>query len=263
MTELRIMTFNLRGSIFSDGKNIWENRAHLAVATISDSDPDLIGLQEAHPGNLETLEKDLGSYTQERGPRYDNKEPFAFPAILWKAERLEKLESGGFWISKTPEVYSADWDTKFVRSACWVRFREIETGKAFLCLNTHLDVASEEARVEGSRLIVDKLQDLAGGLPVVVLGDFNANFGTETYQTFINHGFKDVYLETGNEDGEDVYTIHRFTGEKQSWERRIDWILTRDGEGKVEAESCRIIRDASPPLYPSDHYPVEANIRIL
>lgn len=257
------MTFNLRGSRFPDGENIWENRAHLAVATILDSDSDLIGLQEAHPGNLETLAKDLPGYRQERGPRYDNKEPHAFPAILWKPEKLEKVESGGFWVSKTPEVYSGDWDTSFVRSACWVRFRSKDTGHEFLCLNTHLDNASEEARVEGSRLIVNRLEEMAGNLPIVVVGDFNANFGTETYQTFASRGYKDVYLETGNEDGEDVFTIHRFTGEKQSWERRIDWILTRDGEREVKADTCRIIRDASPPLYPSDHYPVEAEIRFL
>ena len=52
MNDLRVMSFNIRGSRFSDGDNIWPNRAPLNVETIRAHAPDLIGFQELDLGNL-------------------------------------------------------------------------------------------------------------------------------------------------------------------------------------------------------------------
>lgn len=41
------------------------------------------------------------------------------------------------------------------------------------------------------------------------------------------------------------------------------WILTKDSaKKKLHTTSCEILRDAEPPVYPSDHYPVFAQLSI-
>jgi exonuclease III len=41
---------------------------------------------------------------------------------------------------------------------------------------------------------------------------------------------------------------------------RIDWILVRGGELPAQVHSSDIVHDARPPLYPSDHFPVVAEV---
>ena len=43
---------------------------------------------------------------------------------------------------------------------------------------------------------------------------------------------------------------------------RVDLILTHAGATAFQTTSCTIVRDAQPPLYPSDHYPVVAELRL-
>jgi endonuclease/exonuclease/phosphatase family metal-dependent hydrolase len=262
MSNLRVMTFNLRGAVIPDGENIWPHRARFSAEVIRREDPDLIGFQEVQEGNLESYREFLTGYERAKGPQYNNHEPYCYATIFWKPEKLERLDSGGFWLSKTPHEFSGDWGTRYIRSAHWIRFREIDTGIEFVFLNTHLDHISEEARREGSRVIIEQLKVVAEGLPIIATGDFNSNPGSAAHEVFLGEGFEDVYLAAGNEDSDDTITFHAFTGEKQSWERRIDWILTRGSNGEFGSASCEIVKDARPPLYPSDHYPVQATIRL-
>lgn len=134
-------------------------------------------------------------------------------------------------------------------------------------LNTHLDHISERARVEGARLIIERLDDeQRAGAAAVVTGDFNAPIGSATYRLFADAGFVDAHLACGNDDEPSKsFTYHGFQGEafrgSDAAPRRIDWVLLRDGAStRVGARSCEIVRDAAPPVYPSDHYPVVAEI---
>ena len=48
------------------------------------------------------------------------------------------------------------------------------SGKEYFALNTHLDHIGVVARREGVSLILDRVNELSDGLPVIVTGDFNA-----------------------------------------------------------------------------------------
>src|SRR3712207_5316855 len=148
------MSFNVRGSSRDRGEaNAWEYRAGLNVETLERAAAALSGLQESQRGNLETYRERVPRYAHILGPRSGNREPYDFNAILFDRGRLELLDSGGFWLSETPERYSASWGTRVVRSANLVRFRFSKTGLSFLHLNTHLDHVSRRARLEGSKQI--------------------------------------------------------------------------------------------------------------
>src|SRR5918912_1129453 len=118
--QIRVMSFNVRGS-FHDArkKNAWRNRAALNVATIGRHAPDAIGLQEAQRGNLDAYRKRLPHYAHIHGPRYGNTIPYDFNTILFDPGRLEPLDSGGFWLSETPQKYSKSWGTRVARSDTW------------------------------------------------------------------------------------------------------------------------------------------------
>ncbi|MDQ3942604.1 MAG: endonuclease/exonuclease/phosphatase family protein [Actinomycetota bacterium] len=269
-SPVRVMSFNVRGS-FRDvrKRNAWRNRAELNIATIERYAPDVIGLQEAQRGNLGAYRKHLPHYAHIRGPRYGNAIPHDFNTILFDSERLEPLDSGGFWLSVTPERYSRSWETRVARSATWVLFRMIGTGLSFLHLNTHLDHVSALARREGSKLIVSRVVEISDRTgvdpPAILTGDFNSRPGNRTHKTFTESGFADTYLAAGNEEGANTFHAFRGAGYRDAHgPRRIDWIFLKDAQGRLRVESHRIIHDAdeSSGLYPSDHYPILADFSI-
>jgi endonuclease/exonuclease/phosphatase family metal-dependent hydrolase len=271
--RIRVMSFNVRGS-FRDArrKNAWRNRVELNVATIERYVPDVIGLQEAQRGNLSAYRKRLPRYAQIRGPRYGNAIPHDFNTILFDPERLEPLDSGGFWLSETPEKHSRSWETRVARSATWALFEAPGTNLTLLHLNTHLDHISALARQEGSKLLVRKVAEISGRTdvdpPAIVTGDFNSRPGNRVHNTFTESGFVDSYLAAGNEEG--ANTFHAFKGalyhdaHPARGPRRIDWILLKDPEGRLRIDSHKIIHDADEDsgLYPSDHYPIMADFGI-
>src|SRR5215211_4137791 len=267
------MSFNVRGS-FHDvtTKNAWRNRAPLNVATIERYAPDVIGLQESQRGNLATYRRHLPRYAQIRGPKYGNAYPYDSTAILYDPEKLRPLDTGGFWLSETPERHSRSWGTRVARSATWALFGVPGADLSILHLNTHLDHVSALARREGSKLVVRRIVELAGRTnvdpPSIVTGDFNSRPGNRTHKTFTESGFADTYLAAGNEEG--ANTFHAFRGalyrdaHPARGPRRIDWILVKDPKGRLRVRSHRIIHDAdeNSGLYPSDHYPILADFSI-
>ena len=271
---LRVMSFNVRGASHRDGINAWPGRAEINVRTIERYAPDLIGLQELHAPNLEVYKEELPGYERIMGPAYGTDKVEEFAAIFYDAERFERLDAGGFWLSDTPEESSASWGNEVVRSANWAVLRCRRTGVAFLHANTHLDHLSERARVEGNRLIVRQTEEAAlnhGHPPTIVTGDFNCKPGSAPYEVFLEHGFADTFLAAGNEEDENAYTFHAFKGSRfkpgdtDKPFGRIDWILLRDTDGRFGVLSHQIPRDADEEagLYPSDHYPVLADLSIM
>ena len=244
-------------------------RARL-VETIRRHSPDVVGFQEVQSGNLETYTENLPRYDHLQGPEYGNAACPSFNAIFFDVRRLRLLDSGGFWLSTAPERYSSSWASKAIRSANWAYFDSARAGLSLLHLNTHLDHVSDRARVEGSRLIIREISNLLRRFgeetPVLVTGDFNCRPWTPAYRSFLERGFADTYLATGNEDGADAHTFHAFKGSRYRdahthlGPRRIDWILLKDPRRRLRALSHVIVRDHAGETYPSDHYPLLADL---
>lgn len=105
----------------------------------------------------------------------------------------------------------------------------------------------------------------------MVTGDFNCNPWSPTYRIFLAAGFVDTFRAAGHGDDAGTSTFHGFRSADYfalEWGDqvfcRVDWILMRDGTAKrVQTTSCTIVRDAEPPLYPSDHWPVVAEVLLL
>jgi endonuclease/exonuclease/phosphatase family metal-dependent hydrolase len=269
------MTFNLRGCKYpQDAPNLWLNRADLTLRTLRKYSPDLIGFQEVQEGNLETLQNELAEYNYFIGTPSNEIDFYNYNTIAWKPERFELVDSGGMFLSETPHTWSKNWDSRFVRSANWVRMRCAVTGTEFLHINTHLDHVGVQARRQAAQQIIATAADLSQGvLPTFLTGDFNCipwlpeygspdgrPFEDTAYQLFTSYGYQDSFLETGQIDTPHTHTFHGFQGEafgeqKDGMAQRIDWVLFKDNRCAVTVCDAQIIRDCEPPMYPSDHYP--------
>ena len=284
MEGVKVMTFNLRGARGEqDGDNAWVHRRELNVATIKKNDPDLIGFQEYQIGNQAVYDVELPEYDYEMSQMAShNGERAEYTPIYWRKSRFEKLDSGTFYLSKTPDVWSTGWDASLPRGALWCKFRELESGVEFIYLNAHLDHVGEQARVESAKMIVARMNALRaeGDVPVMVSADFNSHVydvGDEVlsqhdrdlppagtvHKVFTDAGYQDTFYSGGNIDHPTTNTFHGFHGvDFPQIALRIDWILTLDGAQVFDVDVCSIIRDEAPPIYPSDHYPVVAQLNL-
>lgn len=260
---LRIMTFNIRLDLASDGPNAWPHRRDWVASLIRFHAADAVGVQEALAHMLTELDTRLPGFARVGVGRADGRAGGEFSAILYDTRRLELLDSGTFWLSPTPEVAgSKGWDAAIERVATWARFRDRRTGCSHLHLNTHFDHIGEQARQESARLIRTRLASLAGDLPVIVTGDLNADPRSVPYRIFTRDTIAGGIAPLV--DAFDVSSDGHY-GPTSSWNafkaiepgRRIDYILVSP---RVPVLAHGILPDSWDNRFPSDHLPVLAVI---
>ncbi|HEU0284576.1 MAG TPA: endonuclease/exonuclease/phosphatase family protein [Sphingomicrobium sp.] len=176
---LRVMSYNIRLDLESDGINGWSNRREQFVGQVRLIQPAILGLQEVVPGQKADLEQALPGYAFIGVARDDgrNKGEYSNLAIDRTIFRIQS--SGTFWLSPTPKVPSKGWDAAFPRIATWAKLVRRNDGRRFLALNTHFDHVGQTARLESARQIVRWIgANRSPGETVLVTGDLNAEPGT-------------------------------------------------------------------------------------
>jgi endonuclease/exonuclease/phosphatase family metal-dependent hydrolase len=267
----RVLSFNVNGDAAS-GTNGWQDRARLNIQTILRYSPDLIGFQEVARGNQAAYEEHFTDYDHVAGIRYGDLPPQERSPIFWKRSRYTLIGAGEFWFSETPDVESVGWGVAYPMGATWVRLQCRVTDAQLLHVNTHFEDGAdgETSRQRASELIVTRRAQIGADLPAIVTGDFNDNPWSPAYRNFIEAGFTDTYRAAGHADSLRSSTFHGYKGtgyfalewgENLFW--RVDWILTRDGARRIQTLASAILRDAEPPLYPSDHYPIVSEMLLL
>ena len=130
--ELTVASFNIRLAARGDlGTRSWKARRDLVVETIRKMDPDLFGVQEALPQQMDYLTRELPDYHKFGVGRDDGKNRGEYSAIFIRAERLTRdVEEGGtFWLSGTPAAAgSKSWGNGITRICTWTRLVDQKTG---------------------------------------------------------------------------------------------------------------------------------------
>lgn len=261
---LSVLTFNIRYNNPADGENAWPKRKAMAAGVIRDRAADAVGLQEALKSQIDDLLAALPGYAVVGVGRDDGKEKGEYSAILYRADRLKVLESGTFWLSETPEVPgSKSWATACTRICTWARFEDRSAGKTFYQFNTHLDHQSQDARVNGAKLIMGRIAARQHPDPVIVTGDFNAGEENPATRLFTAPGDngKAAFIDTfraANPSERDTGTFHAFDGTpgaRNSTREKIDYVLVSPG---WSTRSAAIEKTNVDGRYPSDHFPVAA-----
>jgi endonuclease/exonuclease/phosphatase family metal-dependent hydrolase len=252
---LRVMTFNVRLLTGNDGANKWDARRDLVAEMLRAEDPDVIGTQE--------LFKRQGDEIVERLPQFvwfgegrrggDDDEHMG---VFYRKDRLRVRESGNFWLSDTPEVAgSRTWGNLFPRMVTWARFERPADGATFMLYNTHFPYrdSDEPARLRCAELIRSRLAQLPSNERVILIGDFNTVPESQAHATLTTL-LTDAWVAADKRSGPEG-TFHGFSGKP---ERRIDWILFRG----LTARSIKTITMQRDGRYPSDHFPVVAELEL-
>ena len=260
--ELKIISFNIRYNSWNDidGENRWSNRRDAVVQMIREEHPAAIGLQEALIDQLLYLDSCLPQYRRVGVGRDDGKEGGEFMVIYYDTARLELLSGVTWWLSETPETPSKGWDAACYRTATKVGFRDRESGKTFVYLNTHLDHVGRVARAEGAKFIAARVESDCYNIPVILGGDMNSTIDDTIFNAFYNVGLQ-VAREITNSTSHAI-TYNAFGGCEHSGNgvdgKVIDHFFVKD----LEVVRFRTLDGDYGVPYISDHYPIEITIRL-
>ncbi len=253
--NLRSITYNLRYDNPEDPV-VWADRKEKIADLLLSQDPDIFGVQEALEHQSAELQALLPSYARYSVGRDDGKLAGEQTAIFYQKEKFDLLRKSTFWLSETPEVVaSKSWDAAITRICSWGEFREKNSGRKFFVFNTHFDHMGEVARLESMKLIREKISELAGAAPFVLLGDFNFEPAEAPYSVVKNWGVQDVFLTAETSQSKPcTWTGFQVEGAEC---RRIDYIFVSE---KFLAKSCSILGDNDGMYFPSDHSPVVTDV---
>lgn len=252
-----IASFNIRLSAVDDGSNSWKYRKKHVRDMIRYYDWDVFGMQEVCPEQLEYLAC-LTEYEYE-GIARDEAVTSEYGPIFYKKDRFEKQASGTFWLSSTPHKLSRGWDGDCYRICTWVKLRDIRSGKVFAFLNTHLDHVGEEARINSAQLINAWIDENFQDMPVILTGDFNTLPEEPPYQAF-SKKLTDtrVITKDAHYGPKGTFTDFDYTIPFEDL-KEIDYIFIND---HVNVLKTRTIVDSFDRKFPSDHFPIAAEVEI-
>ena len=251
--NLKIMTYNIRLDVASDGENAWPNRKDFFTSQIQFYAPDIFGVQEAMPNQVNDIATALPSYNHV-GIAREGDGKGESSSIFYKKDRFLVQQSNTFWLSETPDVISKGWDAAYNRVCTYALFKDLKTKKVFWVFNTHLDHIGEEARTKGLELILSKMKAVnTKGYPVFLMGDFNSEPDAERIISL-----KKVMNDTRDISAEKPFgpsgTFSDFKHDKPVT-LLLDYIfISKNNSLKVKKHA--VLSDSVDLKYPSDHFPV-------
>ncbi|WP_264511512.1 endonuclease/exonuclease/phosphatase family protein [Flavobacterium sp. N1719] len=256
-TKVKIMTYNIRLDVASDSLNRWDYRKAFLLEQIQTTNPDVLGVQEALPNQVEYLQKGLKKYLKIGVGREENLTGEA-SCLYIKTERFMVKDSGTFWLSETPEKVSRGWDAACNRVCTFAHLEDRTTGKRCWIFNTHWDHVGEKARTESLKLTLEQIQQLnLQKEPVIYIGDFNSTPDHERWQLLKNEWIDTWHsLHSNNPDG----TFNAFDPKRPAT-AYIDYIwVTRDHFKILESSILVKLKNGR---FPSDHFPVVSTLSFL
>jgi len=251
--NLKIMTYNIRLDVASDGENAWPKRKDYFTSQIGFYSPDIFGVQEATPNQVLDIASALPNYNR-FGVGRDTGGLGEACTIYYKKDRFKVEQSNTFWLSETPNVVSKGWDAAYNRVCTYGLFKDLKTKKLFWVFNLHLDHIGEEARVKGVQLVLSKIAALnTKNYPAFLMGDFNSEPDTKQIVEI-----KKVMNDTRDVSKEKPFgpsgTFNDFK-HNEPVTLLLDYIFISKNSG-LTVQKHAVLSDSKDLKYPSDHLPV-------
>lgn len=253
---IKVMGYNLDANM-----NTYVKRRDGMLGIFNKYMPDSLGLQEVRPGWMSFLKKKFSGYdfvgVNANGLTPDDKGYNSDQAlstfIFYNTERLEVIDSGTFWLSRTPDVPSIYSNTVDCFRTCnYAIFRVKDSGLVYAHFNAHLDWMDKNATDYQISLIRDRMADLIElGIPVFATGDYNTDEGTSTYRLMLeNEEIGDAKFLTS--DSMDIGTYPSYGSYDVSVTKPIDFCFV--SKDLVTVNKYRVVNDMPEGEYVSDHY---------
>src|SRR5688572_3038705 len=255
--ELNVMTFNIRLNIKSDSLNAWPYRKDNAASQIKFHKVHVLGVQEALHDQMMDLSQSLSQYKYVGVGRDDGKTKGEYSAIFYDSTRLRLLGSSTFWLSLTPEIAgSKSWDAAITRIVTWAKFKDATSKTIFFVFNTHFDHIGKEARRESAKLIRQRVKEIAGRSPAIIMGDYNSKPSDDPIKILTDSTAKDRFIDTKAVSLTPHYgpqgTFNAFTS-KETDNEPIDFIFLK---GKWKVLQHATLSQTWGGRFSSDHFPV-------
>jgi endonuclease/exonuclease/phosphatase family metal-dependent hydrolase len=260
---INAMSFNIRYDNPGDGDNAWSNRKEMVAATIRFHKIDIAGLQEALYHQVKDLEMLLPEYGWFGVGRDDGREAGEYSPVFYLKERFKILHQSTFWLSDTPGKPGKAWDAALPRIVTWGKIADTWLDRTFFFFNTHFDHMGETARIKSAELLLKKIDESIGDLPVILTGDFNCTEEDLPYNILTSGSGKIPALSDTRYfmQSKPYGTTQTFNGFRSTIlpERRIDFIFVGNTDRVLR---CGTISDKWDGRFVSDHYAVLAEIQI-
>lgn len=256
--NLKVMTYNIRLDVASDGENAWTHRKDFLLNQIKFYSPDVMGTQEGRPNQIKYMKDSLSNYKM-IGHGRDGGDNGEYSAVFYNTNTVKVEKDSTFWLSKTPEIRSKDWDAAIERICTYGLFTELKSLEKVWIVNTHLDHIGQESRVNSMKLIEEHIKSVnTQKYPVIIMGDLNV----ETDNELISN-LKQNFTDTKEVSKLKFGPSGTFNGFKFSEPvtRRIDYIFVSKSP-QVKVEKYAVLSDSKDLKYPSDHLPVIAQLRL-
>ena len=252
-----IISYNIRYDNKWDKENLWTLRKKRLSQLLIDYNPSIFGIQEGLYSQVKTLDSSLAKYNYIGVGREDGNVKGEFCAIYFDSSQYEVLNHSTFWLSETPEVVSVGWDAALERICTYGLFKKRMSGEKIWVFNAHFDHVGATARKKSSELILKKIQEVnTESLPVILMGDFNSNPGSEPIKIFKNDLEDALEISLTKLKGP-VGTFNGFDN-RHPLDNRIDYIFVKN----MEIRSYRHIDDRlSNNRHISDHLPVMVSVQ--
>jgi endonuclease/exonuclease/phosphatase family metal-dependent hydrolase len=254
---INVATYNLRVNKASDGPNAWPHRKEMVKALIRHHEFDIVATQEGLIDQLRELDA-MPGWARVGVGRDDGRQGGEHSAIYFRSARFELRRHGDFWLSATPDKPSISWDSRCCnRLATWAELRDGTTGRDFLVFSVHFDHEGEVSRRESARLMLSQVRELAGGKPVICMGDFNATPQSEPIRTLLG-GLRDAHALSETPPYGPVGSFNDFRFDTPA-DRRIDYVFLTTG---IRVLKYAVLTDSQHARYPSDHFPVLVRLQL-
>jgi len=257
--SFKLMTYNIRYDTSNDGENQWSERKDFLSNQISFYSPDVFGIQEGLHHQLLYLNETLINYKYVGVGRDDGQEKGEYCAIFYNSKKLKLIKSDTFWLSETPNKISVGWDASMERICTYILLKDIKTNQQFWVFNTHFDHIGNEARINSTALIFDKINELnSENTPVIIMGDFNLTPDSKTIQ-YLSKVMNDSKNSSKSKPFGPIGTFNGFHF-NEPVSKRIDYIFT--SKNNIKVVKYAVLSDSKNLKYPSDHLPVFVKIKL-
>lgn len=257
--SLKMMTYNIRLDLASDGENDWAHRKEFFTSQIRFYGPDVFGVQEALPQQVTDISTLLPEYSYV-GTGRDGIGKGESSNIYYKKGRFAVKKSGTFWLSETPDTISKGWDAALNRVCTYALLEDNASKNLIWVFNTHLDHIGEEARTKSIELILSKINTFnTNNYPVVFMGDLNSEPSTDRIRAL-----KKVMTDSRDVSVEKPFgPSGTFNGFKfnEPVTKLIDYIFISQPL-IITVKKYAVLSDSKDLHYPSDHLPVFVELEI-
>ncbi len=256
---VKVATWNIRINIKKDSLegNIWSYRRDAIVKIVQSNDIDILGVQEDYKKELNELNSRLDEYRRVGFPNHENGRLGSFNSIFFKQDRFEVLDSGMFYLAEDDTKPVLGWNGAYIRSCTWVKFGIRRRQAVFWVFNAHGDYAGGEVERESSKLLIQKIKDIAGeSSNVILMGDMNFNQKSDGYEILNSSNVVRDGYHLAEQKKSTGGTFNRFKKDYVS-DERLDHVFVTKPVRVLEYEILldKYEKDGEQ-RFPSDHYPV-------